>query len=102
MCVGGHHNDINMIEITGDVFLHARKMRRLAENIYETTDVDFYLNAEDIRFDNDEGSLGLAHKEIVRSQRSQTVKSTKRFELVKAEIQTLQHRCWHPPSANNK
>ena len=102
MCVGGHHNDINMIEITGDVFLHARKMRRLAENIYETTDVDFYLNAEDIGFDNDEGSPGLEHKEIVRSQRSRTVKSTKRFELVKAEIQTLQHRCWHPPSANNK
>ena len=43
MCGGGRHNDINMIEITSDVFLHARTMRRLAENIYESTDVDFYL-----------------------------------------------------------
>ena len=66
---GAHGNDTNVIEITGDVFLHARKMRRLADDIYETTDVDLYLNAEDIRFDNDEGCPGMAHKEIVRSQR---------------------------------
>ena len=40
---GLHGNGTNVVEIIGDVFLHARKMRRLAENIYEITDVDFYL-----------------------------------------------------------
>ena len=86
----------------GDKFIHARKLRKGAENIYETTDVDFFLNCEDVRFDDGEvsgtGCSNMAHKEVTRTQRSKVVTSTKRFELNKREIQTLQHRCWRPPA----
>lgn len=77
----------------GDKYIMARKLKKTAlEGVYSISDMDFYLNSEDVRF------VDMKHTEVERrqSQRSQTAPNSKLHKLVPKEIDQLKRLCWHP------
>ena len=75
-------------------YIRARKMKRGATSVmYSTTECEFNMSAEDVRF------VDMKHEEIEvrRSSRQSVVSAAKVFHLDGDEIETLKVRCWQPP-----
>ena len=73
----------------------AKKLKKSASGImYSTTDCEFNLSVEDVRFAN----MKHSEVEVRRSSRMSVVSNAKVFELDVEEIETLKLRCWAPPN----
>ena len=77
----------------GDKYIIARKLKKTAiEDVYSTTDLQFYLNSEDVRF------VDMKFEEVQRkrSSRNQQVPGDKLLKLETKELGILRSRCWQP------
>ena len=80
---------------SGDKYISARKMiRGPTEGIYITSEVDFYLNSEDVRV------INVQHSEVPvrRSGRAlaRAASNKKTYSIDDEDIETLKNKCYKP------
>ena len=77
----------------GEKYITTRKLIRGAtENMYVTTELEFYLHSEDVRV------INMQHSkiEVRRSSRQAQASNKESFLFNQTEIETLKSRCWDP------
>jgi hypothetical protein len=82
-----------LICLIGDKYITARKLIRGAtENMYVTTELEYFLNSEDVRV------IDMKHSKLeVRKSARRVVASNKEtFTFDDEELETLKKRCWQP------
>ena len=83
----------HLLKLSGDKYIIARKLKKTAiEDVYSTTDLQFYINSEDVRF------VGMGFEEVQRkkSKRNQQRSWDKLLKLKVNELEALKFRCWQP------
>ena len=84
---------VPIILVLGMGYIRARKLKKTATGtMYSTTDCEFNLSVEDVRF----AIMKHSEIEVRRSSRMRVVSNAKVFELDADEIETLKLRCWMP------
>ena len=87
------HRWLIRVVYVGDKYIMARKLQKTQiEGVYSVTDIQFYLNSEDVRF------VDMKHGEVERrqSKRSQELPTSKLHKLDAKELDSLKKRCWNP------
>ena len=87
------HRWLIRVVYIGYKYIVARKLQKTqVEGVYSVTDIQFYLNSEDVRF------VHMKHEEVERrqSKRSQELPTNKLHKLDAKGVDSLKKRCWNP------
>ena len=87
------HRWLIRVVYVGDKYIMARKLQKTQiEGVYSVTDIQFYLNSEDVRF------VDMKHEEVERrqSKRSQQLPTNKLHKLDTKQLESLKKSCWDP------